>query len=183
MTGTFRGTFHGTGTLMNMATILVSSNNLTFWRIKQLKNKSCFESAVESINYLMFDWFIINGFTAYVPYQTYEMYFVPYRFHMSAYLYGGVTQLAPGSIEAAWDTKVASACISVEWTSGEVSRQFQQLDLNHALMMYKFPVVKYYAVAVFLVNCWNSCYSGETSSYFACEPMSLEEYIGLVNWN
>jgi DDE superfamily endonuclease len=35
---------------------------------------------------------------------------------MSAYLYGGVTQPAPGSIEAAWNTKMASARIAVEWT-------------------------------------------------------------------
>jgi hypothetical protein len=40
---------------------------------------------------------------------------------MSAILHAGVTQLAPGSIEAAWNTKMASACITVEWTFGEVS--------------------------------------------------------------
>jgi nuclease HARBI1 len=102
---------------------------------------------------------------------------------MSAYLYGGVTQPAAGSIEAAWNTKMASARIAVEWTFGEVGKQFRQLDLKQALMIYKFPVAKYYAVAVFLVNCCNSCYGGETSSYFECEPMTLEEYIGLINWN
>jgi hypothetical protein len=102
---------------------------------------------------------------------------------MLAYLYGGVTQPAPGSIEAAWNTKMASAQIVVEWTLGEVGRQFCQLDLKQPLMTYKMPVAKYYAVAVFLVNCQNSCYGGETTSYFSCEPMTLEEYIGLVHWN
>jgi hypothetical protein len=102
---------------------------------------------------------------------------------MLAYLYGGVTQMAAGSIEAAWNTKMASARIAVEWTFGEVGRQFRQLDLKKALMIYKIPVAKYYAVAVFLVNCQNSCYSGETASYFSCEPMTLEQYIGLVHWN
>jgi hypothetical protein len=77
---------------------------------------------------------------------------------------------------------MASARTAVEWTFGEVGKQFCQLDLKQALMIYKFPVAKYYAVAVFLVNCHNSCYGGETSSYFACDPMTLEEYIGLINW-
>jgi hypothetical protein len=102
---------------------------------------------------------------------------------MLAYLYKGVTQPETGSIEAAWNTKMASACIMVAWTFGEVGKQFRQLDLKQALMIYKFPVAKYYAVAVFLVNCCNSCYGGETSSYFACEPITLEEYIGLISWN
>jgi hypothetical protein len=102
---------------------------------------------------------------------------------MSAYLYRGVTQPAPGSIEAPWNKKMATAQITVEWTFREVSCQFQQLNLKQTLVMYKFPVTKYYAVAVFLVICWNSCYCGETASYFTCEPMSLEEYIGLLNWN
>jgi hypothetical protein len=100
---------------------------------------------------------------------------------MSAYLYGVVTQLAAGSIEAAWNTKMASARIAVEWTFGAVGRQFRQHDLKW--MIYKIHVAKYYAVAVFLVNCWNSCYGGESASYFSCEPMTLEEYIGLLHWN
>jgi hypothetical protein len=55
-------------------------------------------------------------------------------------------------IEAAWNTKMASAWIVVEWTFGEVGQQFCQLDLKHALMIYKYTVAKYYAVAVFLMN-------------------------------
>jgi hypothetical protein len=47
--------------------------------------------------------------------------------------------------------------------------------------MYNVPVAKYSAVAVFLVNCQDSCYGSETAVDFACEPMSLDEYIGLVN--
>jgi hypothetical protein len=95
---------------------------------------------------------------------------------MSAYLYGGVTQPAPGSIEAAWNTQMA--CIVVEWTFGEVRWQFRQLDLKHGLMIFRIPVAKYYTVAVFLINCRNSCYSGERADYFNCDPMTLDEYIG-----
>jgi nuclease HARBI1 len=102
---------------------------------------------------------------------------------MSAYLYGGVTQPAPGSIEAAWNTRMASARIVVEWTFGEVRWQFRQLDLKHGLMIFRLPVVKYYTVAVVLINCQNSCYGGETSDYFNCDPMTLDEYIGLISWN
>jgi hypothetical protein len=32
-------------------------------------------------------------------------------------------------------------------------------------------------------NCRNSCYDAETADYFDCDPMSLDKYIGLVNWN
>jgi hypothetical protein len=43
---------------------------------------------------------------------------------MLAYLYGGVTQLAAGSIEAAWNTKMASACITVEGLLGRLEDSF-----------------------------------------------------------
>jgi hypothetical protein len=67
---------------------------------------------------------------------------------MLAYLYGGVTKPAPGSIKAAWNTKMLLARIVVEWTFGEVGHQFCQLDLIHGLMIFRLPVTKYYTVAV-----------------------------------
>jgi nuclease HARBI1 len=112
----------------------------------------------------------------------YSLYGDP-AYPMSAYLYGGVGQPAPGSPEAAWNTEMSGARISVEWTFGEVGRQFRQLDLKHSLQIFKFPVAKYYAVAVFLINCRNSIYGSQTAKYFEVEPMTLEEYIDLVNWN
>jgi DDE superfamily endonuclease len=69
---------------------------------------------------------------------------------MSAYLYRDVTQLAAGSIEAAWNTKMSSAPMVVKWTFGEVGKQFHQLDLKQALMIYKFPV----AIFMLLLSSW-----------------------------
>jgi DDE superfamily endonuclease len=112
----------------------------------------------------------------------YSLYRDP-AYPMLQYLYGGVGQPAVSSPEAAWNTEMGSARISVEWTFGEVGRQFRHLNLKHSLQIFKFPVAKYYAVAVFFVNCRNSIYGSETSKYFECKHMSLDKYINLVNWN
>jgi hypothetical protein len=40
-----------------------------------------------------------------------------------------------------------------------------------ALVIFKLSVAKYFTAVVFLVNCRNSCYGGETADYFNCDPM------------
>jgi DDE superfamily endonuclease len=112
----------------------------------------------------------------------YALYGDP-AYPQSAYLMGGIAGAAPASQEAKWNTAMSSGRIAVESTFGEVDRQFQALDLKHGVQIFKLPIVKYYAVAVFFLNCRNSLYGSPTSKYFACEPMSLDEYINLVKWN
>ena len=96
---------------------------------------------------------------------------------------GGIQRAAPNSMEAAWNRRMARARICVEWTFGEVGRQFRSLSLKPTMMIYRFPVTKYYFVAVFLMNCRNCLYGSQTSDYFNCECMSLDDYLGLVNWD
>ena len=33
------------------------------------------------------------------------------------------------------------------------------------------------------MNCRNCLFGGQTSDYFNCDSMSLDEYLGLVNWD
>ena len=101
----------------------------------------------------------------------------------SPHLMGGIQGAAPNSMEAAWNRRMARARICVEWTFGEVGRQFRSLSLKPTMMIYRFPVTKYYFVAVLLMNCRNSLYGSQTSDYFNCECMSLDDYLGLVNWD
>lgn len=112
----------------------------------------------------------------------YAMYGDP-AYPQSPYLIGGVAGAAVGSIQAAWNKAMSAARIAVEWTFGEVGRQFRGLSLKQSLQIYRMPVAKYYYTAVFLINCRNCFYGGETADYFNCSPMSLDEYIDLVDWN
>ena len=112
----------------------------------------------------------------------YALYGDP-AYPQSAYLIGGISGAQDGSDEAAWNTAMSGGRIAVEWTFGEVGRQFRQLDLKHGLQIFRTPVAKYYTVAVFFINCRNCIYGGETADYFDCEPLSLDEYINLVDWN
>ena len=102
----------------------------------------------------------------------------------SQYLLGGVAGAAAGSPEAAWNRAMARARICVEWTFGEVGKVFRSMSLKQSMQLYRVPVAKYYFAAVFLLNCRNCLYGGQTANYFGCVPMSLEEYIiELVDWN
>jgi hypothetical protein len=112
----------------------------------------------------------------------YAMYGDP-AYPQSAYLIGGVTGAADGSVEAAWNKTMSGARICVEWTFGEVNRQFRALSLKQNMMLFRIPVAKYYYTAVFLANCRNCMYGSETSNYFDCEPMSFDDYIALVDWD
>jgi nuclease HARBI1 len=113
---------------------------------------------------------------------TYALYGDP-AYPQSEYLIGSIGNAQDGSVEAAWNTEMSGSRICVEWTFGDVGRQFRALDLKHGLQIFRSPVAKYYTVAVFFLNCRNCIYGNETSDYFDCEPMNLHEYINLVNWN
>jgi nuclease HARBI1 len=112
----------------------------------------------------------------------YALYGDP-AYPQSAYLIGGVAGAAAGSVEAKWNKAMSGGRIVVEWTFGEVGRQFRALDLKQSMMIFKLPVAKYYATAVFFINCRNCIYGGQTAKHFECEPMSLEKYLSSVDWN
>jgi hypothetical protein len=112
----------------------------------------------------------------------YAMYGDP-AYPLSQYLLGGVNRAAAGSAEVAWNKTMSRARICVEWTFGEVGKVFRSMSLKQGMQLYRVPVAKYYFAAVFLLNCCNSLYGGQTADYFDCLPLLLEEYIDLVDWN
>jgi nuclease HARBI1 len=101
----------------------------------------------------------------------------------SQYLLGGVAGAAARSPEAKWKKAMARARICVEWTFGEVGKVFRALSLKQGMQVYRVLVAKYYFAAVFLLNCRNCMYGGQTAEYFECDPLDLNDYIGLVDWN
>jgi nuclease HARBI1 len=112
----------------------------------------------------------------------YAMYGDP-AYPQSQYLLGGVAGAAAGSIEAKWNKAMSRARICVEWTFGEVGKVFRSLSLKQGMQVYRVPVAKYYYAAVFLLNCRNCMYGGQTADYFGCDPLDLDDYIELVDWN
>jgi hypothetical protein len=68
----------------------------------------------------------------------YALYGDP-AYPQSAYLIGGISGAQDGSDEAAWNTAMSTGRIAVEWTFGEVGRQFRQLDLKHGLQIFRTP--------------------------------------------
>ena len=64
----------------------------------------------------------------------------------------------------------------VEWSYGDVSRNFKFLQHEENLKSFIQPVATYYWVSTFLTNCLNCLYGSVASGYFACRPIELEEY-------
>ena len=112
----------------------------------------------------------------------YAMYGDP-AYPLSQYLLGGFNGAAAGSAEAKWNKRMSKARICVEWTFGEVGKQFRGLSLKQSMQLYRVPVAKYYFTAVFLINCRNCFYGSQTTDYFKCAQLPLDEYIALVDWS
>ena len=68
----------------------------------------------------------------------------------------------------------SGARISVEWGFGDVTREFQALNL----VLFEKPNLSrigvWYLTAVFLTNCWKCC---NGRGKFFCDPPSIREYL------
>jgi hypothetical protein len=71
--------------------------------------------------------------------------------------------------------------ICVEWRFKELTTQFRLVNFKVAQKIFKSPVAKHYITGVFLQNLQTCFYGNQTSQYFRVLPMSIYDYIGLVN--
>jgi hypothetical protein len=98
----------------------------------------------------------------------------------SRHLFGGFRNPPAGSAQAQWNTMMSKVRECVEWGFGDIVRYWSFLDFKASIKVFQSPVAKYYVIAAFLNNIRASYHGNETCAYFDCEPMSLDEYLGLV---
>ena len=70
---------------------------------------------------------------------------------------------------------------SVEWGFKDILKHWKYLEYKAAMKVLKMPVAKYYMVAAFLTNINCCIYGNQSTNHFMCEPLSLNDYLGLVN--
>lgn len=68
----------------------------------------------------------------------------------------------------------SGARVSVEWGFGDVTQEFQALNLVLFEKPNLSPIGEWYLTAVFLTNSWK-CYNG--MGKFFCDPPSIREYL------
>ena len=69
----------------------------------------------------------------------------------------------------------------MEWGYKEITNQRRYLDFKNSVKILEVPVDKYYIVAAFMCNLRFLFNVNQTSDYFACKKMSLEEYLVLID--
>ena len=111
-----------------------------------------------------------------VPYTVYGdpayIGFPPYL------LYGfkNIPSTTAQQLRWAQDMNVGRIC--VEWGFGRVEKMWQKITEKRALKVFGSPIAKYFFVATLLTNCHTCIHGDQTSSYFACTPPTIEDYLG-----
>jgi hypothetical protein len=112
-------------------------------------------------------------------YGVYSLYGDP-AYPQSLVLLGGFRNPRPGSREAQWNTEMSKVREVVEWAFANLIKNWAFLDFRASMMVFKSPVAKYYIIAAFLMNCRSCFYGNQTMQYFDCEPLTLGQYLSLV---
>lgn len=100
---------------------------------------------------------------------------------LSAWIMKGFVNPAEGSPERMFNAALAKARVAVEWGYSTLLQQWQFLDFHRSAMILKMPMGQYYINAAFLSNLRNCMYGGEACMYFDCDPLTLDQYLGLVD--
>ena len=79
----------------------------------------------------------------------------------------------------AYNHEFASVRESVEWGFGKQYALWPFLDFEKLNRSQQTPTERDYMVGMWLTNCHTCCYGSLTSSYFDCDPPTLEEYLQL----
>ena len=97
------------------------------------------------------------------------------------HLFSGFRNAAPNTARARFNHEMSKCRIVVEWGFSNVLRRWQYLDFTREMKVLKVPIGQYYTNCVFLTNILNCFYGGAINKYFDSEPMSLHEYLGLID--
>ena len=75
-----------------------------------------------------------------------------------------------------WNTRMSEVRVSDEWVFGNIITYFKFLDFKKDLKIGLSPVRRMYIVCAFLHNARTCLYGNTTSTYFDCEPATIEKY-------
>jgi DDE superfamily endonuclease len=98
----------------------------------------------------------------------------------SAWLWGNYRRPRPG-VECEFNKTMSSVRECVEWGFKEISCYWKFGELKSLQKIYLSPIGMMYYVSVFLQNLRTTFYGNQTSEYFEKVPMSLEEYLDLLD--
>jgi hypothetical protein len=83
-------------------------------------------------------------------------------------------QLSP--TEQEFNSIMSSLRVSVEWSFGKTVRYFGFCDFSKNQKVFLQSVSKMYVVSTFLTNCHTCVRGSQVSSFFCCDPPTLEQY-------
>jgi len=107
--------------------------------------------------------------------------YADFAYPTSVWLTTGVRAAVPGSPEAFFNAFMSSCRIAVEWGYKDILRLWKFLDFHPGQQVLKMPIGQYFINAAFLTNIYNCFYGSQASNYFECVPLSLDEYLSLVD--
>jgi hypothetical protein len=99
----------------------------------------------------------------------------------SIWLFGGFLDPPRDSPRAVFNKMMSKARIAVEWGFGQIIANWSFLDFKVSMKVFKQPVAQYYINAAFLCNLRNCLYGNQTSVYFIAKPLSVQEYLALID--
>jgi hypothetical protein len=76
---------------------------------------------------------------------------------------------------------MSSAQIAAEWGFMKVVQEWAHLDCAKSMQVFQQPIAQQYINCTFLTNLHTTHNGNVTSTYFGATPLSLEEYLGLVD--
>ena len=88
--------------------------------------------------------------------------------------------LVANPVNAANALKMSKVRECVEWGFGKIVKivnLWAFLDFTKNQQLYSQPVATYYTVMGFITNCHTCLYGDQTSTFFECEPPTLEQYL------
>lgn len=95
--------------------------------------------------------------------------------------HGGFRNPAPGSDESEYNTTMLKVRECVEWGFKDIIQQLSYLDFKKEMMIFHSPIASYYFLGCFFQNLRVCLYGNKTSLYFDMLPMSIVEYLELVD--
>ena len=97
------------------------------------------------------------------------------------HIFSGFRNALPNSPQSRFNREMSKVRIVVEWGFANVLRRWQYVDFTRAMKVLLIPTGQHYINCVFLTNLGNCFYGGAINQYFNAEPLSIYQYLSLVD--
>ncbi len=99
----------------------------------------------------------------------------------SQHLLGGFRNPPANTPEAKFNQRMARSRMAVEWGFELVMSNWSYVNFKPLSRVYLSPCGRHYVNACFLTNLLNCMDGNKTANYFDCWPMSVEEYLSMID--